>query len=216
MVDASSSDTALRVARVVHRTTAEGPGMRTALWVQGCSIRCKGCINPHLFSKRGGTLMAPSQIIEGAVAAGDEGLTLLGGEPLDQIAAVTDLARLANDAGLGVICFTGYTLAGISASRSGENLLRHVDLLIDGPYVAGSPETERAMVGSSNQRFIHLTDRYGDYKPERTPDRVELRILPTGEITMAGFATTDRLGELANAVHARRSMTKPSAPSVEQ
>lgn len=207
MVDASSSDTAFRVARVIHKTTAEGPGQRTALWVQGCSIRCKGCINPHLFSARGGELTAPSTIIAAAVDAGDEGLTLLGGEPLDQVEAMTDLARRAQQAGLGVICFTGYAHDIIAATSIGERLLRHVDLLIDGPYVAGSPETERAMVGSSNQRFIHLTDRYSDYTPERTPDKVELRILPTGETSIAGFVTTERLAELAIALDTRRSLT---------
>ncbi|WP_374700185.1 4Fe-4S cluster-binding domain-containing protein [Arthrobacter sp. JCM 19049] len=36
---------ALRVARVLHATRAEGPHLRSAIWVQGCSIRCKGCIN---------------------------------------------------------------------------------------------------------------------------------------------------------------------------
>lgn len=152
--------------------------------------------------------MTPSRIVDAAVAAGDEGLTLLGGEPLDQVEAVADLARLAQGAGLGVICFTGYSYDDISVASSGERLLRHVDLLIDGPYVAGSPETERAMVGSSNQRFIHLTDRYADYEPSRTPDKVELRILSTGEVSMAGFATTQRLSELADALGVRRSLAK--------
>lgn len=207
MADASSSESALRVARVVHRTTAEGPGRRTALWVQGCSIRCKGCINPHLFSARGGTLTAPATIIAAALEAGDEGLTLLGGEPLDQVEPVTELARLAQQARLGVICFSGYAFDDIAAKSSGERLLRHVDLLVDGPYIAGSPDIERALVGSSNQRFIHLTDRYADYSPELTPDKVELRILPTGEVSMAGFATTERLEELAVALEARRSLS---------
>jgi anaerobic ribonucleoside-triphosphate reductase activating protein len=101
MADALSSESFLGVARVTHGTTAEGPNLRTALWVQGCSIRCKGCINPHLFSARGGTLVAPQMIIDEAIAAGDEGLTLLGGEPLDQAEAIARLARLAQEAGLG-------------------------------------------------------------------------------------------------------------------
>ncbi|MGM7666082.1 4Fe-4S single cluster domain-containing protein [Microbacterium sp. A93] len=191
---------------MINKTSAEGPGRRTALWVQGCSIRCRGCINPHLFSVSGGSLTSPAIVIESALAAGDEGLTLLGGEPLDQVEAVTNLARLAQDAGLGVICFTGYTMETIVASLPGKDLLRYVDLLIDGPYLAGAAEAERALVGSTNQRFIHLTDRYADYEPERTADQVELRILPTGEVSMAGFVTTQRLAELASALGARRSL----------
>lgn len=201
---ASSSKPSLRVARVTHRTTAEGPGQRTAVWVQGCAIRCRGCINPHLFSRHGGTLTEPSAIVESAREAGDEGVTLLGGEPVDQIDAVGELARLAQDAGLGVICFTGYTIDQVLARPDGDALLRHVDLLVDGRYIEAMPEQVRALVGSSNQRFIHLTGRYSDYDPEVVPDRVDVRILPTGEVSIAGFLTADGVGKLASAVHARR------------
>ncbi|WP_311214934.1 MULTISPECIES: 4Fe-4S cluster-binding domain-containing protein [unclassified Arthrobacter] len=72
----------LRVGRVLHGKTAEGPGLRTAIWFRGCSIRCKGCINPHLFSPRGGTQLPVAGIIEDALTA--EGLILIGGEPFDQ------------------------------------------------------------------------------------------------------------------------------------
>jgi len=44
----------VRVARFIARTGAEGPGTRSALWVQGCTIRCPGCFNPHLWGARGG------------------------------------------------------------------------------------------------------------------------------------------------------------------
>ena len=74
---------ALAVARVLHRTTAEGPYLRSAVWIQGCSIRCPGCINPHLFEFAEGTV-APTVLAEEIVAANVEGLTLLGGEPFDQ------------------------------------------------------------------------------------------------------------------------------------
>lgn len=206
MADASSSDVLLRVARVTHRTTAEGPHARTAIWVQGCSIRCKGCINPHLFSARGGNLVAPQQIVEDALAAGDEGLTFLGGEPLDQGEAIAELARLAQEADLGVICFSGYAVQTIRESTHGEELLRHVDLLVDGPYVADSPDMDRALVGSTNQRFHHLTNRYSGYEPARTPDRIDLRILPSGEVSVAGFLTTERVMDLAKGIGTRRSM----------
>jgi len=76
-----------------------------------------------------------------ACDAGDEGLTLLGGEPLDQLDAVTALAGTAQAAGLGVICFTGYTMETVRARAGGELLLRHVDLLVDGPYVAAAPSS---------------------------------------------------------------------------
>lgn len=151
-------------------------------------------------------MMAPATIVESALAAGDEGLTFLGGEPVDQVEAVAGLARLAHESGLGVICFTGYTIEAVRSSHGGSELLRHVDLLIDGPYVAANSDTNRALVGSTNQRFVHLTDRYADYESERAPNRLDLRILPTGEVSIAGFVTTPRLVELADALEARRTL----------
>ena len=44
---------ALRLGAVLDETLAEGPGLRFAVWVQGCSLRCPGCCNPHLFAPRG-------------------------------------------------------------------------------------------------------------------------------------------------------------------
>jgi anaerobic ribonucleoside-triphosphate reductase activating protein len=105
-----------------------------------------------------------------------------------------------------VICFTGYTVETVRDMPHGRDLLRHVDLLIDGSYVADTPDVDRALVGSTNQRFIHFSDRYADYDPARIPDRVDLRILPNGEVSIAGFLTAERVVELVNALGARRSM----------
>jgi hypothetical protein len=58
----------------------------------------------------------------------------------------------------------------------------------------------------SRHRCIHFSDRYADYDPARIPDRVDLRILPNGEVSIAGFLTAERVVELANALGARRSM----------
>lgn len=203
MGDDSTSEPSLRVGRVLHGTTAEGPGRRTAVWVQGCSIRCSGCINPHLFTRDGGHPTPPAQIVEAAIAANVEGLTILGGEPFDQPFATASLARKAASAGLGVVCFTGYTIESLQ-SRGFENLLEHIDLLVDGPFIAALPDTERALVGSTNQRFIHLSERYTDYRPERVGNRLELRIQPSGQTDVAGFLSGGDLDLLAGLLGARR------------
>lgn len=186
-----------RIARVVHATTAEGPGLRTAIWVQGCSIRCSGCINPHLFSLTGGEIMSPEQIIRDSLAAGVEGLTLLGGEPFDQARPLAALASLAQKRGLGVITFTGYEFNDLACrGRDAQSLLASTDLLVDGPYRADMPEQKRALVGSTNQRFIHLTNRYGDYDPRAQPNRVHVRIASDGTAAIAGFLDSAALKSL--------------------
>lgn len=196
---------ALRIGRVLHGTTAEGPGFRSAVWFQGCSIRCSGCVNPHLFSERGGSLVAVDKIVDDAVAAGVEGLTLIGGEPFDQAAAGSALALAAKAHGLGVIAFTGYEFESLQKrDADARALLDSTDLLVDGPYLADSPETKRALVGSSNQRFIHLTDRYAAYRPELTANRIDVRILADGSMDIAGFLDTEDLKALAASTASRR------------
>jgi len=194
---------------VLHGVSAEGPGLRTAIWVQGCSIRCNGCINPHLFNTRGGNSVDPEKIVLDALEAGVEGLTILGGEPFDQAAACASLARSARRLGLGVICFTGYTRESLEQDGDAAELIAAVDLLIDGPYIADLPEDRRALVGSTNQRFINLTSRYADYDPADTPNRVEIRIGEDGTVAMAGFLIEDDLVAFSTSLDARRTFRSP-------
>lgn len=196
----------LRVSRVLHRTTAEGPGQRTAIWVQGCSIRCRGCINPHLFDADGGDLIHVNEVVSGALRSGSEGITLLGGEPFDQPGACAALAREAQAAGLGVITFTGYGYQELMIrDDEARSLISATDLLVDGPYVAGLPESRRALVGSTNQQFIHLSSRYASYKPETAPNRLDVRVLPDGKVELAGFLKSKELSSLARGANTRRS-----------
>lgn len=194
-----------RVARVLHGTVAEGPGRRTAVWFQGCSIRCRGCINPHLFRSDGGEDLAAASVVAGAVASGDEGLTLIGGEPFDQPEFAAELAASAQRVGLGVICFTGNLIEDLrSRGGAAPDVIGATDLLIDGPFDASLPERDRPLVGSQNQRLIHLTDRYRAAMDGLARNRVELRITADGTIDVAGFADRDRKRRLAETLGGRR------------
>ena len=170
----------LRIAHVVDRTEAEGPGVRTAIWTQGCSIRCPGCCNPELFGARGGELYGVEALLARVVDAGTEGITLLGGEPLDQPEAVTALAHAVRGKGLSVVVFSGYRYAEVE--RRAPDLLAAVDVLVDGPYDAAQPEDgprARRWVGSRNQQLHFLGTRYGlaDFQG---PNTVELRLRTDG------------------------------------
>lgn len=176
------------------------------MWTQGCSIRCAGCINPHLFSARGGREISANELVASAVSAGVEGLTFLGGEPFDQSSALGEVAELAHEAGLGVICFTGYTYESLLETSAGHRrLLAATDLLVDGPYIESTPEETRSLVGSANQRFIHLTGRYRDYDPTRNANRVDVRVGPDGTVDVAGFLNTDSLKHFIGPIGVRRA-----------
>ncbi len=183
------------MAAVVDVTEAEGPGARFAVWVQGCSIRCPGCCNPHMFDHAGGQAIEPATLLARLDGVRDrvEGMTFLGGEPFEQAAALVPLARGVRERGLSVVAFTGHRLEELQGDRpaGSRELLAWVDLLVDGPYDATLPEAGRRWAGSANQRFHFLTGRYSPGVetivpggPERT---VELRLTPDGRLERSGW-----------------------------
>lgn len=190
------------MARTIARTVAEGPGTRFAVWVQGCTIRCVGCFNPHLWAARGGMPARAADLAAEAVAAGVDGVTFLGGEPFEQAAGLADVARIVRAAGLSVMTFTGYELGSLLEAATDDagvrGLLDATDLLVDGPYLADRPDRVRPWVGSTNQRFRFLSDRYRHLETDlgALPDRVEVRVAVDGEVSLNGWAGVDQLDSL--------------------
>ena len=196
-----------RVARIVPRTRAEGPGLRFALWFQGCPFRCPGCCNPEMLTFTGGQLVSFEHVadqLRRAAAPGDlEGITLLGGEPFAHAGPAADLARLAHDLGLTVMVFTGFLIEHLDASVR-ENpdrarLLAQVDLLVDGLYDRARPEPApplgRRWIGSTNQR-VHAFGGHPDVNADprwREPNTLELR-LDSESLTINGFPAPSAVG----------------------
>lgn len=183
----------LRVGARVAATWAEGPGARYVVWLQGCGLRCPGCCNPHFFDPEGGETIPVSVLLAEMAAprATIEGLTLLGGEPFEQAEALVPLVRGARDLGLSVIVFSGYTLEELTTRADARALLSGIDVLVDGRYEAGHPERERLWVGSTNQRFHYLTDRYSQEIERPAPGAplrsVEVRLGTDGRWSANGW-----------------------------
>jgi anaerobic ribonucleoside-triphosphate reductase activating protein len=159
----------LAIAHLIPNTQAEGPGNRFAIWVQGCSIRCEGCCNPELFGFSGGETVVAAELANQIIATADiEGVSLLGGEPFDQPAALLALVEPIAKGGLSVMIYSGYTLAELKARSEPEvpAILACTDLLVDGPYDQTLPETKRRWLGSTNQQLHFLTTRYSPFEPQ--------------------------------------------------
>ncbi len=156
----------LNIAAFVACTASEGPGRRAALWVQGCDKRCPGCCNAGYLAIQEREIVTAQQMLARMADAkarfGIEGVTLLGGEPMLQARGLAEVAAGCRRLGLSVMVFTGYTRQELEElqPRGCTELLAQTDVLVDGPYLADQPETERNWVGSRNQRFHYLTDRY--------------------------------------------------------
>ncbi|MCR9166163.1 MAG: 4Fe-4S single cluster domain-containing protein [Nannocystaceae bacterium] len=178
----------LRVAKVIPKTTAEGPHERLALWVAGCDLACPGCCNPELFAPEAGTSLDRSALARLIEDASDvEGITVLGGEPLQQPGGLAFVLRLARARGLGTIVFTGYTLGAAQRLPDFDEVDANVDTWVDGPFDARRPETRRRFIGSSNQRLHHRTSRYADATLWNGRTRVEVRIGPGGAVEAHGL-----------------------------
>lgn len=166
-----TSSTHLNLSHWVPKTGAEGPGLRFALWVQGCAIRCPGCCNPEMFAFTPRQLLTVSEVKEMIFQAVEqhqiEGISCLGGEPFAQAQQLALLAKEVQDAGLSVMIFSGYTIEQIKERQDphAEALLEHVDILVDGPYTKELHTEERRWIGSTNQRVHFLSDRYDPQDP---------------------------------------------------
>jgi len=113
-------------------------------------------------------------------------------------------------AGRSVMTFTGFTLDELSAAgEAGREdvaaLLASTDLLVAGPFLADQIDTRRPWVGSRNQEFVALTDRYAALLDnlDQVHDRVEVNVDASGRLSVSGWADLDTLDALLTGVEAR-------------
>jgi anaerobic ribonucleoside-triphosphate reductase activating protein len=179
--------TVARIHAFEPRSRANGPGARFVVWFQGCTLGCPGCFNPATHADGGPPAPLDDVIAALTRAAGDgriEGLSLSGGEPLQQPEAARALLDAARQLGLSTLAFSGYAIDEIRALPGGPDVRARLDVLIDGRYVAGE-RLATGLRGSANQRIQLLTDRYALADVEATPV-AEIRIGPTGEVILTG------------------------------
>jgi len=178
----------LRLHAVEPRSRANGPGARFVVWMQGCTLGCPGCFNPTTHDAGGGREVAVAalvdQLADAQRAHAIEGLSLSGGEPLQQPAAAAALLDAARALGLSTLAFSGYAIDEIRALPGGPDVLARLDVLIDGRYVAGE-RLATGLRGSANQRIQLLTPRYTRADVEATPV-AEIRIGPAGDVVLTG------------------------------
>lgn len=160
----TNADAGLRVTRIIDRTSVLGPGERAVIVVQGCELRCSGCIAAATHPLDGGEWVTVEELGDHVEAvAGIEGITFSGGEPFLQAAAVSRLIdRLRRRRpGFSTMSFSGYRVEWLrrSGSPAQRELLGRLDLLIDGPYVQRRHGALRWR-GSRNQRIHALSPRH--------------------------------------------------------
>ena len=148
----------LDLAGIVNDSIVDGPGIRMTVFAQGCPHHCQGCHNPETWTFGCGTPMDEERILE-IVRTNPlcRGVTFSGGEPFAQAEGFAKLAKLLKEKGYEVASYSGYTFEQlINGTDAQKELLRSIDVLIDGPFVLAEKSLEVTFRGSRNQRIIHV------------------------------------------------------------
>jgi len=188
----------LRVNYIGPVLYAQGPGKRYTIWVQGCSIHCPGCSNVDTWDSTKGTLRSVDELVREILTKYErkeiDGVTITGGEPLDQFAPVHELCRRvfalhkrligAALRPVSIFMTTGYTMARIH-QREQDSILNLLDIICAGPFVQ-SQVCSGEYKGSSNQEVYALTELG---REQLTWPKVlkEVIIAPNGGAIETGF-----------------------------
>ena len=142
-----------------HNDIANGPGIRTTLFVAGCRLKCKNCFNPEYQDFSAGNEWTNKIEEDFIKMAQDEkivGISILGGEPLQNVPGLTSfLARFKQEVNKPVWLWTGYAYEKLPSYKI-SFLHEFVDVLIDGPFVEELKDLNLFYRGSSNQRIIDI------------------------------------------------------------
>ena len=152
---ATQSD--IRIAGIVGDSIVDGPGLRMAIFFQGCLRGCAGCHNPGSWALTGGR-----GIEAGALLAEIDknplltGVTFTGGEPLLRAGALIPLAEGIGERGLDLAVYTGWVFEDVLADGDPDvlRLLRLASVIVDGPFMIEQKSLLLPFRGSGNQRVL--------------------------------------------------------------
>jgi anaerobic ribonucleoside-triphosphate reductase activating protein len=188
------------ISRLHFPVETLGPGRRAGVWLQGCSLHCAGCLSRDTWAPAT-SLTDPEAVADWTAAqagTGLTGITVSGGEPLDQPAALEELLTAFRArpqlADADVLIYTGYAY-GVLARRH-PVVLTLADAVISGPYVRSRPSSHPWM-GSGNQVLTVLTERGADRlrQPASSP-RLQVSA-DGGKLWLTGIPAPGDLDRLA-------------------
>ena len=150
----------MRYNKVRKMDISNGPGVRVSIFMQGCTFHCKNCFNPETHDFMGGeefTEDTIDQVLKLCENANVEGLSILGGEPMHpmNIEGTTELAKKFKEKfpNKNLWVWTGFLF---DRDLQNKEVLKYIDVLVDGQYVDELRDPILKYNGSSNQRVIDV------------------------------------------------------------
>lgn len=145
----------------IFSSMVNGKGIRLVIFMCGCSHRCKNCQNMSTWDINNGVVydidFIKNYIIDKYKSSNFDGITFSGGDPLYQKEKLLILIKKLREEipDLNIWCYTGYVYENISE----EEVLKHIDVLVDGPFIESLKDLTLRFRGSSNQRIIYLKNK---------------------------------------------------------
>ncbi|WP_416050224.1 4Fe-4S cluster-binding domain-containing protein [Cupriavidus basilensis] len=198
----SGAEAALDLSRLHFPVTTLGPGQRVGIWLQGCSIRCPGCISADTWQAGNGRSVSVTTLMAKLAPwlAQAEGVTISGGEPFEQPEGLLALLHALRAAcPLDILVYSGHPIEALAPVLTRADGL--IDALISDPFALHAPQT-LALRGSDNQRLHLLTPlgraRFGAFeRPLAAHDRaLDLMFDDDGTVWLAGIPRRGDLGRL--------------------
>ena len=176
----------IRIYDLIEKSRANGPGIRFAIYFQGCQFKCLGCINPQTHDINAGLLTSTEAIIEAIYNRKDEieGVTFTGGEPLLQLKPLFEICRTVKKWNLTVLLSTGFETEELEKQPNLFSILtQNFDVIISGRF-HHKEYIGTGMVGSANKRIILNSTKYCA-NDIINPIKMEIEVTPHG-IRVAG------------------------------
>ena len=174
---------------IIENEHLYGPGKRLLLFTQGCSLHCEGCVNSHLWQFGCGNKISAEELLDICKQNMVDGITLHGGEPLDQAGELYQAVRLIKESGFTVILFTGYLKKELSGLQA--RIWNLADIVVCGRYDETKRNVYMQFRGSTNQRVITHAGKYKNYKVKDGETAAILTLDDSGDLIVKGFYTED-------------------------
>ena len=173
-----------------------GPGTRIGIWVQGCSLKCNGCLSKTLWTTNKGRkidiLFLADQICK--IENYFDGITITGGEPFEQYESlIAFCAYIKQKTSLNIFCFSGYYLEELLKMYPDKLFMKHLNYLLDGRYLSEKHENKNVR-GSSNQKlYKFINGRPGIQKNFFNSNKWSISIKDNDQIYMSGIPKKEDL-----------------------
>lgn len=150
----------MNYAQIRKYDIANGPGVRTTIFLTGCTLNCKNCFNKEYQNFNYGNVFDDKAFEEVMDCLSDEnirGLSVLGGEPFDNLHGLKDfIAKVREGTDKDIWVYSGYTFEELMKKDGAIDVLSKIDVLVDGRFVEEKKDLKLKFRGSSNQRIIDV------------------------------------------------------------